>query len=392
MSSARSGLLFIVNSLGVGGAEKQVVTLLNHLDTQHFRLHLACLKRNDSLLPQLDVRRLEKLVCCEIGQGIELKGIEQLRQLMRDSSIDVVVCTNMYAMLYGALAIAGLPARPKLVTVFHTTLLRTYKEKVKMLFYRHIFKRCDLLMYVCENQSRYWRERGLRAHADTVVYNGIDVNYFSERLQPERIAEVRRSLRIDPGDYVIGLCSALRPEKAHGDLLRSVVLMRERGVRAVALFIGDGPERPVIESLIDELGIRDQVRITGIQQDVRPFVACCDVMTLASRSVETFSLAALESMALRKPLVMSDIGGASEQVIHGENGFLFEAGNIEDLAQHLTALRSEALRVRMGAASAERVRRLFTVEQMARGFSDRMTALLERSGTLARPSAALRHD
>jgi glycosyltransferase involved in cell wall biosynthesis len=392
MSSSKPGLLFIVNSLGVGGAEKQVVTLLNHLDTQRFRLHLVYLKRNESLLPQLDVKRLEKLVCCDIDHGIERKGIEQLRQLMSDYSIDVVVCTNMYAMLYGVLAVAGSTARPKLVTVLHTTLLRTYKEKVKMLLYRHILKRCDLLMYVCENQSRYWHERGLRAHADTVVHNGIDVRHFSERLQSERIAELRRNLGIDPGDYVVGLCSALRPEKAHGDLLRAIVRMREHGSRAVALLIGDGPERPAIESLIDELGIRDQVRITGIQQDVRPFVACCDVMTLASRSVETFSLAALESMAQGKPLVMSDIGGASEQVVHGENGFLFEAGDIDDLAQHLTALRSEALRVRMGAASAERVRRLFTVEQMAQGFSDRMTGLLERSGTLARPSAALRHD
>ena len=44
------GLLFIVNSLETGGAEKQVVTLLNHIDTRRFRLHLAYLKRNEALL------------------------------------------------------------------------------------------------------------------------------------------------------------------------------------------------------------------------------------------------------------------------------------------------------------------------------------------------------
>jgi hypothetical protein len=49
MSTTRPGLLFIVNSLEVGGAEKQVVTLLNHLDSSHFRLHLAYLKPRDRL-------------------------------------------------------------------------------------------------------------------------------------------------------------------------------------------------------------------------------------------------------------------------------------------------------------------------------------------------------
>jgi hypothetical protein len=51
--------LFIVNSLEVGGAEKQVVTLLNHLDSSHFRLHLAYLKPRDRLLPQLDTGKLD---------------------------------------------------------------------------------------------------------------------------------------------------------------------------------------------------------------------------------------------------------------------------------------------------------------------------------------------
>ena len=88
-------------------------------------------------------------------------------------------------------------------------------------------------------------------------------------------------------------------------------------------------------------------------------------------------MAALESMALGKPLVMSDTGGASEQVVHGQNGFLFEPGDIETLATHLASLTSPALRAQMGARSAERVRRLFTVEQMTEGFSDRISELFQ---------------
>jgi glycosyltransferase involved in cell wall biosynthesis len=384
--SAAPGLLFIVNSLGLGGAEKQVTTLLNHLDPERFRLHLAYLKRSERLLPELDAGRLRELVCCDVVSGLERHGVNRLASLIRTQHIDAIVCTNTYSMMYGYLArrLVGGGQRPKLATVFHTTLMRTHKEKMQMLLYRQLFKRTDLLLYVCENQRDYWREHGLRAAADGVVHNGIDVDYFSDRQTPEQKLEMRRRFGFTPEDYIVGLCSSLRPEKAHGDLLQALARLRAQaagkegspGSRAKALFIGDGTQREAIESQIRDLGLREHVAITGMQQDVRPFISCCDAMTLVSHTVETFSLAALESMALGKPLVMSDIGGASEQIVHGETGYLFEPGDIEALAGHLRSLHSPALRTRMGSAANRRVRQLFTVSAMTSGFTAQIATLL----------------
>ena len=371
------GLLFIVNSLELGGAEKQVVTLLNHLPPGRFRLHLAYLKRSERLLPQLDTSRLDALVCCDIDRGVERRAVRQLRDLIETQHIDALVCTNTYSMLYGFLARrAARRAQPKLATVFHTTLLRTLKEKAQMLLYTRLFKRSDLLVYVCENQRDYWRDRGLRAGADAVVHNGIDVDYFSDLQTPQQKLEMRRGLGFSPEDYVIGLCSSLRPEKAHGDLLQAIARLRSQGTPAKGLFIGDGAERPAIEAQAAALGLRDHVVITGLQRDVRPYIGCCDVMTLVSHSIETFSLAALESMALGKPLVMSDIGGASEQVLHGQTGFLFEPGDIDALTTHLQSLASQTLQSRMGSAAQRRVRQLFTVDTMTTGFTEQMVRLV----------------
>jgi glycosyltransferase involved in cell wall biosynthesis len=202
------------------------------------------------------------------------------------------------------------------------------------------------------------------------------VEYFSDVQTPEQKQVVRQSLGFGPHDYVIGVCSSLRPEKAHGDLLRAVARLRSQELPAKVLFIGDGPERGALELLALKLDLREHLRITGMQHDVRPFMGCCDVMTLVSHSIETFSLAALESMALARPLVMTDIGGASEQVLHGQNGFLFEPGNIDALAAHLSSLTSESLRAQMGAAARRRVRQLFTVDAMTAGFTEQMTQLL----------------
>ena len=378
MSALAPGLLFIVNSLELGGAEKQVVTLLNHLDTGRFRLHLAYLKRGERLLPQLDSARLDEVLCCDVTRGVERRALRQLTSLVGARHIDVIVCTNTYSMLYGFLTRRGTPrgARPpKLATVFHTTLLRTYKERLQMLLYQRLLRRNDLLLYVCENQRDYWRDRGLRAAADGVVHNGIDTRHFRDDYTEQQKRELRARFGFEPQDYVIGLCCAMRPEKAHGDLLQALAQLRTAGLPAKALLIGDGPEHGAIAAAIRELGLQGHVAITGLQDDVRPFIACCDVMTLVSHAIETFSLAALESMALGKALVMSDIGGASEQVVPGQTGFLFEPGAIDSLAGHLRALQNAAHRNRMGAAARRRVCQLFTVESMTDTFSARIAEL-----------------
>lgn len=374
-ASPPARLLFIMNSLEVGGAEKQVVTLLNHLDTRRFRLHLAYLKSGASLRPQLREERLEEVICGEARRWLDHRAIGRLRALSAARCIDAIICTNPYSMLYGHLARSARPTA-RLATVFHSTVLHSHKERAQMLLYRRLFRRCDLLLYVCESQRRYWRARGLHPAADGVVYNGIDTERYSDcRPQAERLA-FRRSLGVRDQEYLIGLCSVMRPEKAHGDLLAAVARLHARGIPAKALLIGDGPERPLIEQTAARLGIAAHVLITGFKDDVRPFIGACDVMTLVSHAVETFSMAALESMSLGKPLVMSDLGGASEQVVPEEHGFLFQPGDVAALTRHLAELTSEPLRSRLGAAAAQRVRERFTAQAMTARFTECIEGLL----------------
>ena len=370
------GVLFIVNSLETGGAEKQVVTVLNHLDARRFRLHLAYLKRNEKLLAQLRRERLAGLLCCDVARRVDGRAIRQLRDLIDTAGIDVIVCTNPYSTLYGQLARRGSAVRPKLMAAFHTTLPRGIKERLEMVLYRRVFNRSELLAYVCENQRSYWRRKGIRPPADAVIYNGIDADYYADRRsEAERLA-FRRSLGLSGQDYLVGLCSVFRPEKAHGDLLQAIAKLRSGGVPARALLIGDGPERRNIEDLIRRLGLEEHVLITGLREDVRPFIGACDVMTLVSHSVESFSLAALESMSLGKPMVMSDVGGARELVVDGEHGLLFAPGDTDALAMHLGNLTHQPLRERLGRAAADRVRERFTAGTMSERFADCIAGLL----------------
>jgi glycosyltransferase involved in cell wall biosynthesis len=243
-----------------------------------------------------------------------------------------------------------------------------------MLLNRILFRHCDLLIYVSHAQRQYWRGRGLRARRDIVIQNGVDTAHFADRLTAGQRAQVRAEFGFAPDDYVIGLCGYLRPEKAHDDLLRALHRLRQRGVPAKALLIGDGPRRAHIEQLIAQLQLQQAVVITGYRPDVRPCIASCDVMTLTSHD-ETFSLAALESMALGKPLVMTRVGGAEEQVQHGVNGLLYEPADIEALTSHLAVLAEPLQRQAMGEAARQSVHRTFTVERMMAAFTCELLAL-----------------
>ncbi len=368
MSGRPRRVLFVLSSLCVGGAERHVVTLLNHLDTQRFRLSLASLKDEATLLPQLKQERLERVTWCKVGRGFEWHAVRRLARLIVDDEIDTLLCTNPYSMVYGYFAQRLARRRVRLFEVLHTTIVANRKESLQTWLYRPVFRRADLLIYVSENQRRYWRERGLRARADCVIHNGIDTDYYAPG-DPSVGAQLRAQLGFSPTDFVVGICAVLRPEKHHLDLLEAVHRLRARGVPMRLLIIGDGPERARVEQRIGELELQSHVRITGMLPDVRSSIGACDAMALVSQSIETFSLAALESLALGKPVVMSNVGGASEQVTPGVNGYLFEPGDIDTLSDCLQRLAQARPGTAMSAAARASVVSQYTLPRMLEKFS-----------------------
>lgn len=372
-------VLCLVSSLCVGGAEKHTVTLANLLNSGTFNVHLGYLKPVTALLSQVREELAGRTFCLNVGKGIEISAISRLRTFIDSHEIDVVIATHEYAALYALMARYGARRIPRLIEVFHATGYLGLKSRLQMQLYRPVFRRCDLLVYVSEKQREYWRGRGFAAKRDIVIHNGVDLERFRDRSDSSQREALRAQCGFSADDLLIGICAALRPEKAHGDLLMALSRLRERGISAKALIVGDGPERSAIEQRIAELNLSRHVFITGFKDDVRPYLAICDVIVLASHSIETFSIAALEAMAMGKPLVLTRIGGAEEQVIAGQNGFLYEPGDIEALSDKLAALQLESTRKRMGTASRERVEALFSEGRMIEQFEGQIQALRRRA-------------
>jgi glycosyltransferase involved in cell wall biosynthesis len=379
-------LLCVAGSLAHGGAERHAVTLVNGLTARGHECHLAYVKDASAQLERLRPGAGGTVQCLGAMRYLDRRALADLTALVDRLQPSVVLAQNPYALLYAGLARAFARARAPLVATFHSNRLLGAKEQLQMAAYRPLYWSAACTVFVCEAQHRRWRRLGVLSRRNEVIYNGVDLDAFSPGADDGERSATRRALGFGPQSYVIGITAALRPEKNHVLLVDAIAALRARGIAARALLIGDGEMRPVIEARARQLGVEALITITGFRQDVRPLVHACDAMALCSRT-EALPLAAIEAMALGKPVVHSDVGGAAEIVTPGHNGWLFPPGDREALTDRLATLADSALRARLGANARRVAMERFCERAMIR----RYEALLQEIAAQRRrrlPSAA----
>lgn len=380
-------VLFVTGSLCHGGAERHSITLMNRLAERGHECHAVYIKSGAGQLDRIRLRDGGSVHCLGATRYLDLRAVADFAAHVARIRPSVIVAANQYALLYARLALARSGVRAPLAVTFHSTLLPNAKEWLQMLYYRPLFWTADCLVFVCEAQRRHWLRRLVGARRNEMIYNAVDLGYWRPCGERERAAE-RVRLGFAAGDLVIGMCAVFRPEKNHLQLVEAIGALRRRGIAARALLIGDGEMRPAIEARARELGVADAVLITGFQSDVRPFIAAIDVAVLCSTAVETFSLAALEAMALGKPVVLTDIGGAAEMVFPGRNGFLFPVGDTGALVARLATLAEPGMAVNMGRNALVVVQALFSEATMVDRYEK---TLLELCGMRPGPEAVVTH-
>lgn len=362
MASPKLRLLFVTGSLAYGGAERQSVALMNRLSERGHECHAAYVKREADLLDRIRLGDAGSVFTLGAVRYFDAHALHALAAQIARVEPSTVVAANAYALMYAALAQRLARRRSSLAVIWHSNRLLTAREGVQMLAYRPLFWRADCVVFVCEAQKRRWLRRAVRGRRNEVIYNGVDVDVFRPPA-PEARVGARRAQGFGDDEYVIGITAVLRPEKNHLQLVDAIARIRQLGIRARALLIGDGPMRGAIEARARACGVERHVVITGFVPDVRPHVAATDTMTLCSVT-EALSMSVLEAMALGKPIVHSDVGGAAEVIVPGENGFLFPATDTASFVAHLVLLSNRAVAHRMGGNARRAVERKLSERTM----------------------------
>ena len=168
--------------------------------------------------------------------------------------------------------------------------------------------------------------------------------------------KMRESLLGDKYDKMILFVGALEKVKNLPNLLRAAKLVLSIHAKTLFLIIGSGPEKDHLEALCQELGIIEHVRFSGLTpyDDLPAYYAACDLMVLPSWS-EGFARVLMEAAFAKKPIVATNVGGASDFIVDNETGYIVEVDNSEQMAEKIIELLSNPEKARqMGHKGYER--------------------------------------
>jgi N-acetyl-alpha-D-glucosaminyl L-malate synthase BshA len=168
-----------------------------------------------------------------------------------------------------------------------------------------------------------------------VIHNFVDVHRF----QRKPIDAFRRVIAPE-GERVLLHASNFRRVKRVQDVVKIFAQVNAQ-IPSKLLFVGDGPERPATESLSRELGLFNDIRFVGRQEQMEDILAIADLFLLTS-DYESFGLAALEAMAAGVPVISTNAGGLPEINVNGVTGYLSEVGNVDEMAQHALHILRDA--------------------------------------------------
>jgi len=213
-----------------------------------------------------------------------------------------------------------------------------------------------------------------------VIHNFVDCDRFRPRVTPE----LRR--RFAPADEVILMhASNFRPVKNVGVLLEVfAAVARERPARLVLL--GEGPELPFAQRRAHELGLAERVVYLGNQEAIEELLPLADVFLLPSHH-ESFGLAALEAMACAVPVICTSVGGATEVIEEGKDGFLRHPADVSGWVETaLALLRDPGRRRAIGEAARRTAQQRFCSDEAAVRYEEEYL----RSCEVARERAGVR--
>ncbi len=362
----RPTLLQVVPSLVTGGVERGTVDVAAAAAEAGFRSLVA-----SSGGPM--VRELTRAGAEHIELPVDSKNpltlrknADRLAALIEAEGVDIVHVRSR-APAWSAWWATRRTGTP-FVTTFHGTynLGLPFKRR-----YNAVMTMGDRVIAISEFIADHMRQRypEMNKAAIRVIPRGIDVGrYDPEQVSAERVIRLSERWRLPDGMPVVMLPGRLTRWKGQLLLLRALKELEGGPVRCLLVGASQGREGYVreIEETAERLGVADMVHVVGDCDDMPAAFKLADIVVSASTDPEAFGRVAVEGQAMGRPVIAPRHGGAPEQVIEGETGWLFNPGDPFDLAAKIDmALRLQPdARDRLYRAGIENARRHYDKRRM----------------------------
>ncbi len=374
-------MLFLINSLGSGGAEAMLYRLLSKLDRTRFTPQVISL--TDVASP-ITVEKIQRLGIPVRSLGMRSgkpnpMSLLQLTRWLRQDPPDIIQTWQYYADLAGGLAARLAGGIPVVWGIRHSDLSTEGNRRILLLTASTCARLSrglpDRIVCCSEASHRVHIALGYAPEKMVVIPNGYDIESF----KPDPVARdlVRKELQIPQEAPVIGLVARFHLLKDHRNFVRAASLLhRDRpDVHFVLCGLGVTWENRELATWIEEAGIRSRCHLLGLRDDIPKVTAAVDIACLSSFG-EAFPNVVSEAMSCSVPCVVTDVGDAGRIV--GETGLVVPPKNPAALAEawrKMLDLGPEG-RSRLGMAARERVKEKFSLSQIVNRYQDLYEELL----------------
>lgn len=332
-ASRKIRVLYLIDELGGGGAERCAVNMACGLDPQRFQVKICSTRKGGQYEEELRFHKQDYVVLPDERGKFDIVRMWHIFREIRSFRPDILHSHKYGSNVWGR--VLGTVAGVRVIVAHeHTWHYRRWSRHG--LVDRLLFPLSDAVLVPSEYDLRQTRiVMGGTDQRVRVLRNGVAAPTGSHN------GNFRNEAGRDRDCMVVVSVGGLRPQKAY-DVLVAVaaeVLRRAPG-RYQFLIIGDGPERTRLQGLAAELGLERDVVFMGQRSDVSDIVKGADLF-LNTSQYEGLSLAILEAMSLGVPVIASDVGGTGEIIRNMVNGVLCHFGDVEGFADALERLSGD---------------------------------------------------
>lgn len=368
VSNPPAKILHVIPNLGVGGAEKMLLAVCSGVGEPKFEHKVVSLKSGGGTADEMRKKNIGVQILNSADGfwegALDLPRVyRELKKIMLEFSPRIV-----HTWLTRGNVIGRLAAKNAGVPIVVSSLRVMESEKKYHLWSERLTHRWSQIVTVnCTALREFAVEKiGIPWEKIVLIPNGID-------LPDIETASISKSAE----HFVVGTIGRLHRQKGIDVFLRSAKIVHEKFPQCRFWIAGEGPEKETLESLTRQLHLESSVKFLGLARssEVMPRL---DLFVLASRW-EGMPNVILEAMALRKPVVATSVGGATDLIEQERQGLLVTPENAEALAASVIKLiENESLRRRLADAAYRKAKENFSLDRMIAAYENFYESLLSK--------------
>lgn len=380
-SKLKKRILFAVTLNEIGGAQKFISTLINNLDSERYELSVAAGDNSTGDFLKLFKPPIQTRLIKRLGRNPNLindiLAIFEIRKIIKESGAETLFLNSSKAGFIGSLA-AVFPMKIKNLKVIYRIGGWTFDDpwpkwkKLAWIWLEKISAKWkDVIILNNSHDYKLAEKYNIKPkNKALLIHNGLDVYKMDFLPRDEARLKLfekisRHSGKIFQIKTIVGTIANFYPTKDLDTLIKTANKFKDDEDIAFVV-IGDGPERPKLESAINDLKLNNKIFLLGQIEKANRWLGAFDIFALTSVK-EGFPWALIEAMSAKLPVIATRVGAIPEIIEDGKNGFIVDSGNPEQITDRIRRIiNDDHLKQELGIQAHQTVLFKFTLDKMVR--------------------------